>query len=138
MWIFSRKSRARARCRPARFVETAWQIRLQLRKEVESLFTHSVTARGIASAMSDKSITQARPHKLPTCNNFHFLVKNTAVKTVIANSTQLTAGRTGQEYNQGKARHAHCGRTVMFSAVSETFGDLNVVITDDTVFPLLP
>ena len=105
MWIFSKKSRARARCRPTRFVETRLADSIAMRKEVVSLFTHSVTARGIASAMSDKSITQARPHKLPTCNNVHLLVKNTAVKTVIANSTQLTAGRTGQEYNQGKARH---------------------------------
>ena len=39
-----------------------------------------------------------------TCNHVHLLVKDTG-PGVIANSIQLTAGRTGQEYNQRKARH---------------------------------
>ena len=39
-----------------------------------------------------------------TCNHVHLLVKDTG-SGVIANSIQLTAGRTGQEYNQRKARH---------------------------------
>ena len=39
-----------------------------------------------------------------TCNHVHLLVKDTGAN-VIANSIQLIAGRTGQEYNQRKRRH---------------------------------
>src|SRR5262249_16439243 len=39
-----------------------------------------------------------------TCNHVHLLVRDTG-PNVIANSMQLIAGRTGQEYNQRKARH---------------------------------
>ena len=39
-----------------------------------------------------------------TCNHVHLLIKDTG-SNVIANSMQLIAGRTGQEYNQRKARH---------------------------------
>jgi hypothetical protein len=39
-----------------------------------------------------------------TCNHVHLLVKDTG-PNVIANSIQLIASRTGQEYNQRKGRH---------------------------------
>jgi putative transposase len=39
-----------------------------------------------------------------TCNHVHLLVRDTG-PNVIANSMQLIAGRTGQEYNQRKGRH---------------------------------
>ena len=39
-----------------------------------------------------------------TCNHVHLLVKDSG-PNVIANSIQLIAGRTGQEYNQRKGRH---------------------------------
>ena len=39
-----------------------------------------------------------------TCNHVHLLIKDTG-SNVIADSMQLIAGRTGQEYNQRKARH---------------------------------
>ena len=39
-----------------------------------------------------------------TCNHVHLLVKDTG-PNVIANSMQLIAGRSGQEYNQRKGRH---------------------------------
>jgi hypothetical protein len=38
-----------------------------------------------------------------TCNHIHLLVKDTG-RNVIAQSMQLIAGRTAQEYNQRKAR----------------------------------
>ena len=39
-----------------------------------------------------------------TCNHVHLLVRDTG-PNVIANSMQLIAGRTGQDYNQRKGRH---------------------------------
>ncbi|MGH7928261.1 MAG: transposase [Candidatus Binatia bacterium] len=39
-----------------------------------------------------------------TCNHIHLLVKDTS-PNVIADSMQLIAGRTGQQYNQRKRRH---------------------------------
>jgi REP element-mobilizing transposase RayT len=39
-----------------------------------------------------------------TSNHIHLLVKDTG-RDVIAQSMQLIAGRTAQEYNQGKNRH---------------------------------
>ena len=39
-----------------------------------------------------------------TCNHVHLLIKDSG-PNVIADSMQLIAGRTGQEYNQRKARH---------------------------------
>jgi putative transposase len=39
-----------------------------------------------------------------TCNHVHLLVRDTG-PNVIANSMQLIAGRTGQEYNRRKRRH---------------------------------
>ena len=39
-----------------------------------------------------------------TCNHVHLLIKDTG-SNVIADSMQLIAGRTGQQYNQRKARH---------------------------------
>ena len=39
-----------------------------------------------------------------TCNHVHLLVRDTG-RNVIANSMQLIAGRTGQEYNRRKGRH---------------------------------
>src|SRR5262245_20124536 len=39
-----------------------------------------------------------------TANHVHLLVRDTGAN-VIANSMQLIAGRTGQEYNQRKGRH---------------------------------
>jgi putative transposase len=39
-----------------------------------------------------------------TCNHVHLLIKDSG-SNVIADSMQLIAGRTGQEYNQRKARH---------------------------------
>jgi putative transposase len=39
-----------------------------------------------------------------TCNHVHLLIKDSG-PNVIAESMQLIAGRTGQEYNQRKARH---------------------------------
>ena len=38
-----------------------------------------------------------------TCNHVHLLVRDTG-SNVIANSIQLIAGRTGQQYNQRKGR----------------------------------
>jgi putative transposase len=39
-----------------------------------------------------------------SCNHVHLLIRDTGPK-VIANSMQLIAGRSGQEYNQRKGRH---------------------------------
>jgi REP element-mobilizing transposase RayT len=39
-----------------------------------------------------------------TCNHVHLLVRDTGAN-VIADSMQLIAGRSGQEYNQRKGRH---------------------------------
>jgi putative transposase len=39
-----------------------------------------------------------------TCNHIHLFVRDTGAN-VIADSMQLIAGRTGQEYNQLKRRH---------------------------------
>ena len=39
-----------------------------------------------------------------TCNHVHLLIRDTGPK-VIADSMQLIAGRSGQEYNQRKGRH---------------------------------
>jgi REP-associated tyrosine transposase len=39
-----------------------------------------------------------------TCNHVHLLVRDTGLN-VIADSMQLIAGRSGQEYNQRKGRH---------------------------------
>ena len=39
-----------------------------------------------------------------TCNHIHLLVRDTG-PTVIANSMQLIAGRSGQDYNHRKSRH---------------------------------
>ena len=39
-----------------------------------------------------------------TCNHVHLLVRDTGAN-VIADSMQLIAGRTGQQYNQRKRRH---------------------------------
>jgi putative transposase len=43
-----------------------------------------------------------------TANHVHLLVRDTG-PNVIANSMQLIAGRTGQEYNQRKERHTTFG-----------------------------
>ena len=39
-----------------------------------------------------------------TCNHVHLLVVDDGGRDVIPNSMQLTAGRTGQEYNHRKSR----------------------------------
>jgi putative transposase len=39
-----------------------------------------------------------------TCNHVHLLIRDTG-PNVVANSMQLIAGRTGQEYNRRKGRH---------------------------------
>ena len=46
-----------------------------------------------------------------TSNHVHLLVKDTG-EDVIAQSMQLIAGRTAQEYNERKNRHGRSGRTV--------------------------
>jgi putative transposase len=44
-----------------------------------------------------------------TCNHVHLLVADDGERDVIPNSRQLVAGRTGQEFNQGKDRKgAYC------------------------------
>jgi putative transposase len=45
-----------------------------------------------------------------TSNHIHLLVKDTG-QDVIAQSMQLIAGRTAQEYNERKGRHGRYGRT---------------------------
>src|SRR5262249_601597 len=45
-----------------------------------------------------------------TCNHVHLLIKDTG-PNVIADTIQLIAGLTGQEYNQRKGRHGASGDT---------------------------
>jgi len=73
------------------------------------IFSSEVCARSaVVSALVVRSKKAFRCFSvlnyIVTCNDIHLLIKDTG-SNVIADSMQLIAGRTGQEYNQRKARH---------------------------------
>jgi hypothetical protein len=64
------------------------------------------------SLRGQETLRSLRARLYGQSNHIHLLIKDTG-SNVIAQSMQLIAGRTAQEYNQRKGKRVHSGKIVI-------------------------